>query len=180
MVVVETRRAGLPADQAVRWTCEGEAEYTIEDIEKADRGTTIILYLKEEAEEFANDLRVRSTIKKYSDHIAVPIEIKKLSTEHDEEGEDQEKGVDEYQALNTATALWTRPRKDINEEEYREFYKHVSHDFEDPLTWSHNRVEGKLDYTSLLYIPSHAPFDLQNREVSRGFEVVYPAYLYHG
>ncbi len=170
-VVVETRRAGLPADQAVRWTCEGEAEYTIEDIEKADRGTTIILYLKEEAEEFANDLRVRSTIKKYSDHIAVPIEIKKLSTEHDEEGEDQEKGVDEYQALNTATALWTRPRKDINEEEYREFYKHVSHDFEDPLTWSHNRVEGKLDYTSLLYIPSHAPFDLQNREVSRGLKL---------
>jgi molecular chaperone HtpG len=170
-VVVETRRAGLPADQAVRWTCEGEAEYTIEDIEKADRGTTIILHLKEEAEEFANDLRIRSTIKKYSDHIAVPIEIKKLSTEHDEEGEDQEKGVDEYQALNTATALWTRPRKDINEEEYREFYKHVSHDFEDPLTWSHNRVEGKLDYTSLLYIPSHAPFDLQNREVSRGLKL---------
>tara|TARA_R110000822_G_scaffold159476_7_gene299186 strand:+ start:18742 stop:20640 length:1899 start_codon:yes stop_codon:yes gene_type:complete len=170
-VVVETRRAGLPADQAVRWTCEGEAEYTIEDIEKADRGTTIILHLKEEAEEFANDLRIRSTIKKYSDHIAVPIEIKKLSTEHDEEGEDQERGVDEYQALNTATALWTRPRKDINEEEYKEFYKHVSHDFEDPLTWSHNRVEGKLDYTSLLYIPSHAPFDLQNREVSRGLKL---------
>ncbi|MFT7300041.1 MAG: molecular chaperone HtpG [Porticoccus sp.] len=170
-VVVETRRAGLPADQAVRWTCDGEAEYTIEDIEKADRGTTIILYLKEEAEEFANDLRVRSTIKKYSDHIAVPIEIKKLSTGDDEEGEDQEKDVDEYQALNTATALWTRPRKDINEEEYKEFYKHVSHDFKDPLAWSHNRVEGKLDYTSLLYIPSHAPFDLQNREVARGLKL---------
>ncbi len=168
-VVVETRRAGLAADKAVRWTCEGEAEYTIEDIEKSDRGTSIILHLKEDAEEYANDLRVRSTIKKYSDHIAVPIEIKKLAPQSDDEG--TEPAAEEYQAINTATALWTRPRNDIKDEEYKEFYKHVSHDFEDPITWSHNRVEGKLDYTSLLYIPSHAPFDLHNREVSRGLKL---------
>lgn len=168
-VVVETRRAGLAADKAVRWTCEGEAEYTIEDIEKSDRGTSVTLHLKEDAEEYANDLRVRSTIKKYSDHIAVPIEIKKLAPQSEEEG--TEPAADEYQAINTATALWTRPRNDIKDEEYKEFYKHVSHDFEDPTTWSHNRVEGKLDYTSLLYIPSHAPFDLHNREVSRGLKL---------
>jgi molecular chaperone HtpG len=168
-VVVETRRAGLAADKAVRWTCEGEAEYTIEDIEKSDRGTSIILHLKEDAEEYANDLRVRSTIKKYSDHIAVPIEIKALAAQNDDE--DTEPAAEEYQAINTATALWTRPRNDIKDEEYKEFYKHVSHDFEDPITWSHNRVEGKLDYTSLLYIPSHAPFDLHNREVSRGLKL---------
>ncbi|MDX2350021.1 MAG: molecular chaperone HtpG [Porticoccus sp.] len=168
-VVVETRRAGLAADKAVRWTCEGEAEYTIEDIEKSDRGTSVTLHLKEDAEEYANDLRVRSTIKKYSDHIAVPIEIKKLAPQSEEEG--TELAADEYQAINTATALWTRPRNDIKDEEYKEFYKYVSHDFEDPITWSHNRVEGKLDYTSLLYIPSHAPFDLHNREVSRGLKL---------
>jgi molecular chaperone HtpG len=168
-VVVETRRAGLAADKAVRWTCEGEAEYTIEDIEKSDRGTSIILHLKEDAEEYANDLRVRSTIKKYSDHIAVPIEIKKLAPQNDDK--DTEPAAEEYQAINTATALWTRPRNDIKDEEYKEFYKHVSHDFEDPIIWSHNRVEGKLDYTSLLYIPSHAPFDLHNREVSRGLKL---------
>jgi molecular chaperone HtpG len=168
-VVVETRRAGLAADKAVRWTCEGEAEYTIEDIEKSDRGTSVTLHLKEDAEEYANDLRVRSTIKKYSDHIAVPIVIKKLAPQNEEEG--TEPAADEYQTINKATALWTRPRNDIKDEEYKEFYKHVSHDFEDPITWSHNRVEGKLDYTSLLYIPSHAPFDLHNREVSRGLKL---------
>jgi molecular chaperone HtpG len=174
-VVVETRRAGQPADKAVRWTCQGEAEYTIEDIEKAERGTSITLYLKDDAQEYAADLRVRSTIKKYSDHIAVPIEIKKLSAPvaaDSESAEDDEVVVtDEYEAINSATALWTRPRNGIKDEEYKEFYKHVSHDFEDPLTWSHNRVEGKMDYTSLLYLPSHAPFDLHNREVSRGLKL---------
>ncbi|MDO7653982.1 MAG: molecular chaperone HtpG, partial [Porticoccus sp.] len=145
-VVVETRRAGLAADKGVRWTCDGEAEYTVEDIEKADRGTSITLYLKEEEQDFAADLRIRGTIKKYSDHIAVPIEVKKPAPAKsgDEEGEQEE---DEYQVLNSATALWTRSRNDIKDEEYKEFYKHISHDYEDPLTWSHNRVEGKLDYT---------------------------------
>ena len=169
-VVVETRRAGLAADKGVRWTCDGEAEYTVEDIEKADRGTSITLYLKEEEQDFAADLRIRGTIKKYSDHIAVPIEVKKPAPAKsgDEEGEQEE---DEYQVLNSATALWTRSRNDIKDEEYKEFYKHISHDYEDPLTWSHNRVEGKLDYTSLLYIPKNPPFDLHNREVSRGLKL---------
>ena len=174
-VVVETRRAGLSADKAVRWTCEGEAEYTVEDIEKADRGTAITLYLKEDELEFAADLRIRGTIRKYSDHIAVPIEVKKPSStsskKDDDEDDAKADNEPEYQVLNSATALWTRPRKDIKEDEYKEFYKHVSHDFEDPLTWSHNRVEGKLDYTSLLYLPAHAPFDLHNREVSRGIKL---------
>lgn len=172
-VVVESRRAGLAPDQAVRWSCDGEAEYTVENIEKADRGTSITLYLKDDEVEFAADLRIRGIIKKYSDHIAVPIEVKKPAPATDkesEEGEEQQQ-EDEYQVLNSATALWTRPRKDISDDEYKEFYKHVSHDFEDPLTWSHNRVEGKLDYTSLLYIPAHAPFDLHNREVSRGLKL---------
>lgn len=174
-VVVETRRAGLAADKGVRWTCDGEAEYTVEDIEKADRGTSITLYLKEEEQDFAADLRIRGTIKKYSDHIAVPIEVKKPAPakSDDEEGKEEETGQekDEYQVLNSATALWTRPRNDIKDEEYKEFYKHISHDYEDPLSWSHNRVEGKLDYTSLLYIPKNPPFDLHNREVSRGLKL---------
>lgn len=176
-VVVETRRAGLTADKGVRWTCDGEAEYTVEDIEKADRGTSITLYLKEEEQDFAADLRIRGTIKKYSDHIAVPIEVKKPTPakSDDEEGEqDKDKAVqeeDEYQVLNSATALWTRPRNDIKDEEYKEFYKHISHDYEDPLIWSHNRVEGKLEYTSLLYIPKNPPFDLHNREVSKGLKL---------
>lgn len=174
-VVVETRRAGLTADKGVRWTCDGEAEYTVEDIEKADRGTSITLYLKEEEQDFAADLRIRGTIKKYSDHIAVPIEVKKPAPvkSGDEESEQEEvvQEEDEYQVLNSATALWTRPRNDIKDEEYKEFYKHISHDYEDPLTWSHNRVEGKLDYTSLLYIPKNPPFDLHNREVSKGLKL---------
>lgn len=174
-VVVETRRAGLAADKGVRWTCDGEAEYTVEDIEKADRGTSITLYLKEEEQDFAADLRIRGTIKKYSDHIAVPIEVKKPAPakSDDEEGTKDETGQkkDEYQVLNSATALWTRPRNSIKDEEYKEFYKHISHDYEDPLIWSHNRVEGKLDYTSLLYIPKNPPFDLHNREVSRGLKL---------
>ena len=168
-VVVESRRAGLAADQGVRWTCEGEAEYTVENIEKTDRGTSITLYLKEDEQEYAADLRIRGTIKKYSDHIAVPIEVKKpAAPKSDEEGEVEEV---EYQVINAATALWTRPRNDISDDEYKEFYKHVSHDFEDPLIWSHNRVEGKLDYTSLLYVPANAPFDLHNREVARGLKL---------
>ena len=177
-VVVETRRAGLATDKGVRWICDGEAEYTVEDIEKADRGTSITLYLKEEEQDFAADLRIRGTIKKYSDHIAVPIEVKK-SAPAKKEGEEGEGGdpeeigeaKGEYQVLNSATALWTRPRNGIKDEEYKEFYKHVSHDYEDPLIWSHNRVEGKLDYTSLLYIPGNAPFDLHNREVARGLKL---------
>ena len=186
-VVVETRRAGLQAGKAVRWVCDGDAEYTIEDIKKSDRGTSITLYLKEDELEFSADLRVRSTIKKYSDHISVPIEVKKPSpipldeTEESKKGEKAKKTKktkkskksedEEFQTVNAATALWTRQKSDIKDEEYQEFYKYLSHDLLDPLSWSHNRVEGKLDYTSVLFIPSSAPFDLHNYEASRGLKL---------
>jgi molecular chaperone HtpG len=185
-VVVETRKAGLAKGKGVRWSCEGDAEYSIEDIKKIDRGTSITLYLKEEEVEFSADLRIRSTIKKYSDHIAVPIEIKKLSTiseeEEDVDSKDKTKKTkvtkkakkseeDDYQTINEATALWTRSKSEVKDEEYKEFYKYLSHDVLDPLIWSHNRVEGKFDYTSLLYIPSSAPFDLHNYEAARGLKL---------
>jgi len=165
-VVVTTRRAGLPVDQAVRWECTGEAEYEIETIEKQDRGTTIELHLKADAQEFADDWRLRSIIKKYSDHIAIPVTMLKPQAVDEQTPTEPEEEV-----VNTAKALWTRARNDISDEEYQEFYKHVSHDFADPMTWSHNRVEGKLDYTSLLYIPQQAPFDLYNRDAARGLKL---------
>lgn len=164
-VVVTTRRAGLPADQAVRWECTGEAEYTVENVEQAQRGTSVELHLKDDALEFADHWRLRSIIKKYSDHIAIPVVMQKQVPA----GEEAKELEDEV--INTATALWTRSRSDISDEEYKEFYKHVSHDFTEPLSWSHNRVEGKLDYTSLLYIPARAPFDLYNRDASRGLKL---------
>ena len=165
-VVVTTRRAGAPATEGVRWECTGEAEYSIETVEKAQRGTTIELHLKSDAHEFADHWRLRSIIKKYSDHIAIPV----VMTKPQEAGEETPETPAE-EVVNTATALWTRSRADITDDEYKEFYKHVSHDFADPLTWSHNRVEGKLDYTSLLYIPQKAPFDLYNRDAARGLKL---------
>ncbi|MBU3070306.1 molecular chaperone HtpG [Aestuariicella sp. G3-2] len=165
-VEVFTRRAGTPAAEGVHWECTGEAEFTVETIEKASRGTTIVLHLKKDAEEFADGWRLRSIIKKYSDHISLPVIMKK-----DAVGEEEEKKEPEEETINSATALWTRSRSDISDDEYKEFYKHVSHDFQDPLNWSHNRVEGKLDYTSLLYIPAKAPYDLYNREASRGLKL---------
>ncbi len=167
-VVVETRRAGLAADQAVRWTCQGEAEYTVEDIEKAERGTSITLFLKDDALEFSAQIRVLTIVKKYSDHIGVPVALRKPAGDNDEKAEGQEYI---YETINDASALWTRPRNELKDEEYQEFYKHLTHDFVTPLSWSHNRVEGKLDYSSLLYVPGHAPFDLYNREVSRGLKL---------
>lgn len=166
-VVVTTRRAGLPADQAVRWECTGEAEFTVESVEKAERGMTVELHLKEDALEFADHWRLRSIIKKYSDHIAIPVVMQKQTPV----GDDAEKKEPEDEVINTATALWTRSRSDVTEEEYKEFYKHVSHDYAEPLSWSHNRVEGNLDYTSLLYIPARAPYDLYNRDASRGLKL---------
>jgi molecular chaperone HtpG len=165
-VEVLTRRAGDPASEGVHWECTGEAEFTVSNIEKSTRGTTIILHLKKDAEEFADGWRLRSIIKKYSDHISLPVIMKKESM-----GEDAEKQEPEEETINSATALWTRSRSEISDDEYKEFYKHVSHDFQDPLSWSHNRVEGKLDYTSLLYIPAKAPFDLYNRDASRGLKL---------
>ncbi len=171
-VEVFTRRAGAPATEGVHWESQGEAEYSIETIEKAERGTKIVLHLKSDQEEFADGWRLRSVIKKYSDHISLPVEmVKENYAPEEEEGKEEEKKEIEYEVVNTAKALWTRGRSDISDDEYNEFYKHISHDFADPLKWSHNRVEGKLDYTSLLYIPSKAPFDLHNRDGVRGLKL---------
>lgn len=164
-VVVTTRRAGDPKDAGVRWESQGEAEFSIENAEVEQRGTTIELHLRKDAEEFADDWRLRSIIKKYSDHIDIPVLMQKHQTEEDQDKEPED------EVINTATALWTRSRSDISDDEYKEFYKHISHDYADPLTWSHNRVEGKLDYTSLLYVPEHAPFDLYSRDAARGLKL---------
>jgi molecular chaperone HtpG len=164
-VVVTTRRAGTAANEAVRWECTGEAEFTVETVEKATRGMQVELHLKEDAIEFADGWRLRNIIKKYSDHIAIPVVMLK------EQFEEDKKDVIEDEVVNTATALWTRSRTDVTEEEYKEFYKHISHDYTEPLSWSHNRVEGNLDYTSLLFIPAKAPFDLYNRDGSRGLKL---------
>ena len=165
-VVVTTRRAGAPVNEAVRWECSGDAEFNVETIEKADRGMTVELHLKEEALEFADNWRLRNIIKKYSDHIAIPVVMQKQVPV---DGDVAEASEDEI--INTATALWTRSRSEVSEDEYKEFYKHVSHDYAEPLTWSHNKVEGNLDYTSLLYLPARAPFDLYNRDASRGVKL---------
>jgi molecular chaperone HtpG len=175
-VAVVSRKAGAPASEGVRWVSKGDGEFTIETVEKADRGTAITLHLKAEDKEFANSWRLRSLIKKYSDHISFPVLMKAeamLAAEDDEEQEGAtpvEKPA-EYEAVNEATALWTVPRNELKEEDYKEFYKHISHDFQDPLTWSHNKVEGKLEYTSLLYVPAKPPFDLYNREAPRGLKL---------
>ena len=166
-VEVLTRRAGTPPTEGVRWESHGEAEYSVENIEKASRGTTVILHLKSDQTEFADGWRLRSIVKKYSDHISIPIVMLK-ETYGDEKEEDK---TPEEETVNTATALWTRPRTEISDDEYKEFYKHISHDFSEPMRWSHNRVEGKLDYTSLLYIPKKAPFDLYNRDTPRGLKL---------
>ena len=170
-VDVFTRRAGSDASQGVHWECSGEAEYQVENVEWPNRGTRVVLHLKDEAKEFADDWRLRSIIKKYSDHIAIPVEMLKEEMPAAEGEEAAEDKAPEFEAVNAAQALWTRPRSEVKSEEYKEFYKHISHDFDDPLTWSHNRVEGKLDYTSLLYIPSRAPFDLYQRDAARGLKL---------
>lgn len=172
-VTVNTRAAGATANEGVQWVSEGEGEFAVADIEKASRGTEIILQLKEEEKEFLDDWRLRSIITKYSDHISIPVELYKEEVP-ESEGPDGEKIPAEpgkWEAVNKATALWTREKADISEEEYKEFYKHVSHDYSDPLKWSHNKVEGKTEYTSLLYIPSKAPFDLWNREQTNGLKL---------
>jgi len=170
-VDVFTRRAGSDASQGVHWECSGEAEYQVENVEWPNRGTRVVLHLKDEAKEFADDWRLRSIIKKYSDHIAIPVEMLKQAAPTADDEESKEDKAPEFEAVNAAQALWTRPRSEVKSEEYKEFYKHISHDFDDPLTWSHNRVEGKLDYTSLLYIPARAPFDLYQRDAARGLKL---------
>ena len=174
-VVVETRRAGADASEAVRWSCEGEADYQLETIDRAERGTSITLHLKGEEQEFANDWRLRSIVKKYSDHIAIPVEMLKQEPPampgDEEKAEEPAEIVPEWEAVNDAKALWTRSRSEVSDDDYKEFYRHVSHDFNEPLSWSHNRVEGKHEYTSLLYIPANAPMDLYQREASRGIKL---------
>jgi len=163
-VDVYSRKAGDDASKGVHWSSTGEADFSIEQVEKTTRGTKIVLTLKEDASEFADEFRLRNIIKKYSDHIAIPIEM--LEMQYSEEEKERS-----FEAVNNAQALWTRSRSDIDDAEYNEFYKHVAGDFEDPVSWSHNHVEGKLDYTSLLYLPKRAPMDLYNREASRGLKL---------
>jgi len=171
-VDVFTRRAGQPSTEGVYWSSEGEGEFTIESIDKPSRGTKIVLHLKEGEEEFANGARLRNLVRKYSDHIALPVVMQKeapLGEEQD--GEEKTVAEPEDETVNSATALWTRNKADVTDEEYAEFYKHISHDYNTPLTWAHNRVEGNLEYTSLLYVPEHAPYDLWNREAPRGLKL---------
>ena len=172
-VVVRTRAAGQPTDQGVEWTSAGEGDFTVGNIDKETRGTEITLFLRDDEKEFADDWRLRSIISKYSDHISIPVRMWKAPVE-ETEGPDGEKipgQPGEWETVNKATALWTRDKSEITDEEYTEFYKHISHDFADPMTWAHNKVEGKTEYTSLLYIPSKAPFDLWNREQSHGLKL---------
>ncbi len=157
-VTVETRRAGLASEDGVRWHSDGQGEFTVEAIDRPTRGTAVTLHLKDSEKEFAEPMRLETLIRKYSDHIAFPVTL-------------AGSGDADAKVVNTATALWTRPRSEIDDDEYREFYKHLAHDFADPLIWSHNRVEGKREYTSLLYIPTNAPFDLWNREAPRGLKL---------
>ncbi|MBL8224647.1 MAG: molecular chaperone HtpG [Chromatiales bacterium] len=161
-VQVETRRAGAPAADGVRWTSDGQGEFTVEAVERPARGTTLTLHLKEDAAEFADEFRIQDLIRRYSDHIAFPVLLRKPAADGQEAT---------TEAANAAKALWTRPKAEITDDEYREFYKHVAHDFQDPLAWSHNRVEGKREYTSLLYVPARAPWDLWNRAAPRGLKL---------
>ena len=165
-VVVKTRRAGNDAADAVEWSSDGDGQYTIKTIEKAERGTEIRLTLKEDASEFGETYRIRHLVTKYSDHVSIPVSLK-----NDVEKDDESEAKSEWDQVNQATALWTRPRTEITDEEYTEFYKHVAHDFEDPMTWSHHKVEGKSEYTGLLYVPARAPYDLWNRESPRGLKL---------
>ena len=171
-VVVVTRKAGESG--ATRWESAGEDEFTVSKQERESPGTSITIHLKADADEFADSWRVRSVIKKYSDHISVPVMMPKPPEPSDEDGDQAESdapAAPEWEAVNEAKALWTRSRSEISDEEYQAFYKHISHDFEDALTWSHNSVEGKLEYTSLLFLPQRAPFDLWHREGARGLKL---------
>lgn len=159
-VEVLSRKAGLNPDEAIRWESDGQGEFTVENADVVDRGTTVTLHLKDDEKEFLEAFRLETLIRKYSDHIAFPV----LLTVQTEEGEEEK-------TVNSATALWTRSRTDVSDEEYQEFYKHLSHDFADPLTWSHNKVEGKREYTSLLFVPATAPYDLWNRDVPKGLKL---------
>jgi molecular chaperone HtpG len=172
-VTVRSRAAGDEAANGVEWESAGEGEFDVTQIEKAERGTDIILHLKEDEHEFLNDWQLKSVVSKYSDHISIPVEMYTAPIEESEDADGNKvPGVPgKWDAVNKATALWNRDKSDISDEEYNEFYKHISHDFADPLLWSHNKVEGKTEYTSLLYIPAKAPFDMWNRDQSHGLKL---------
>ena len=171
-IAVESRRAGAPASEGVRWVSGGAGDFEVEAIERLQRGTSVTLHLRDEAAEYLSSWKLKSVINKYSDHISLPILMRK---EEWKEGEDNKGGemalTDEWETVNQASALWSRPKKDITQEQYQEFYKQISHDHEAPLAWSHNRVEGSTEYTQLLYIPAHAPMDLWNREKAAGVKL---------
>ena len=171
-ITVESRRAGLKAEEGVRWSSTGTGDFEVETITQAERGTKIILHLRDDAEEYLSAWKLKSVINKYSDHISLPIRMRK---EEWKEGENDQPGemvlTDEWETINQANALWARPKKDVTDEQHNEFYKHISHDFEAPLAWSHNRVEGSTEYTQLLYIPGKAPMDLFNRDKKAGLKL---------
>jgi molecular chaperone HtpG len=166
-VDVYSRRAGLDAATGVHWQSSGDGEFSVATVELPERGTRIVLHLKEGEQDFADAYRIRSLVRKYSDHIAFPVRM-----QAQQESKEENKGAPaEYETVNHAQALWTRPRSDVKDEEYKEFYRHITHDFTDPLAWSHGKVEGKKEYTSLLYVPARAPFDLWHREAARGLKL---------
>jgi len=171
-ITVESRRAGLKASEGVRWSSTGTGDFEVETITQAERGTQIILHLRDDAEEYLSAWKLKSVINKYSDHISLPIRMRK---EEWKEGQDDQPGemvlTDEWETVNQANALWARPKKEVTDEQHTEFYKHISHDFEPPLAWSHNRVEGSTEYTQLLYIPGKAPMDLFNRDKKSGLKL---------
>jgi molecular chaperone HtpG len=171
-ITVESRRAGLKASEGVRWSSTGTGDFEVETINQTERGTQIILHLRDDAEEYLSAWKLKSVINKYSDHISLPIRMRK---EEWKEGENDQPGemvlTDEWETINQANALWARPKKDVSDEQHAEFYKHISHDFEPPLAWSHNRVEGSTEYTQLLYIPGKAPMDLFNRDKKAGLKL---------
>ena len=172
-ITVESRRAGLPAEQGVRWISKGAGDFEVETITRAERGTSVILHLRDDALEFADGWRLKELIGKYSDHIALPI---KMEGEKWEDGKEEGQPgqmvkTGEWETVNQATALWTRPKKDVTDEQYQGFYEQIAHDWQPPLAWSHNRVEGSTEYTQLLYIPSHAPFDLYDRDKKAGIKL---------
>jgi len=167
-IVVQTRRAGLPASEGVRWKSQGAGEFTIETINRPERGTSITLHLREEEDDLLSSWKLKSIIRKYSDHISLPIQMQK---EEWDEGKKEQVQKDEFENINQATALWARPKSELTEEQYKEFYKHISHDFQDPLTYSHNRVEGRSEFTQLLFIPKKAGFDLWDRNKRNGIKL---------
>ena len=171
-VTVRTRKAGTDVAEGVEWRSKGEGEFNIAAVERELHGTEIVLQLKDDAKEYADDFRLQNLVRKYSDHIEVPVRMPKTETAKDDDGNAIEGSeVTTWETINEATALWVRPKSEVTEDEYKAFYKHVSHDFSDPLTWSHNKVEGKLEYTSLLFVPGRAPFDLYERDGARGVKL---------